>query len=322
MSNSVSVTVAARLHLGFLDLGGQTGRRFGSIGLPLSDPETVVTLSRAPQTSAEGSDSGRARQHLATLCNHLGIRAPHRLVVERSIPPHAGLGSGTQIALAVAAALRKLHGIPFDIAGDAVRLGRGARSGVGIASFERGGLIVDAGKDEAGSAPTVAAQIPFPEEWRVILVMDTGANGIHGADEIAAFAALPPFPQSSAAELCRQALMGVLPGVVERDFEMFGAAISTIQSIVGEYFAPAQGGVFTSKRVAVVIDQLAWAGAVGIGQSSWGPTGFAFAPSAEAASRMAHAARETAGPEVEIKIVSARNSGAEIRSVALDLVGS
>ena len=47
MSNSVTIKVPARLHLGFLDPNGDAGRRFGSIGLPLSEPETVVTLSRA-----------------------------------------------------------------------------------------------------------------------------------------------------------------------------------------------------------------------------------------------------------------------------------
>ncbi|TJV01967.1 MAG: GHMP kinase, partial [Mesorhizobium sp.] len=41
MSNSVTIQVPARLHLGFLDLNGDTGRRFGSVGLPLSEPETI-----------------------------------------------------------------------------------------------------------------------------------------------------------------------------------------------------------------------------------------------------------------------------------------
>src|SRR5690606_23482284 len=108
-----------RLHLGFLDLNGGTGRRFGSVGLPLSEPETVVSLSRSGENRLEGAESGRAGAHLATLCRHLGIRGRHRLVVEQAIPPHAGLGSGTQVALAVAAALRTLHNLPLDIAGDA-----------------------------------------------------------------------------------------------------------------------------------------------------------------------------------------------------------
>ena len=38
----VQVTTAARLHLGFLDLAGDLGRRFGSIGLAIDAFETRV----------------------------------------------------------------------------------------------------------------------------------------------------------------------------------------------------------------------------------------------------------------------------------------
>src|SRR5262249_20206266 len=102
MSNFVTARVPARLHLGFLDPSGNAGHRFGSLGLALNDPETVVTLSRAGETIVEGPERERASAHLATLAGHLGIRAQHRLVVEQAIPPHSGLGSGTQLALAIA----------------------------------------------------------------------------------------------------------------------------------------------------------------------------------------------------------------------------
>lgn len=322
MSNFVTIKVPARLHLGFLDLNGDSGRRFGSIGLPLSEPETVVRLSRAGETSVEGLESERAADHLAALCRHLGIRSRHRLVMERSIPRHAGLGSGTQIALAVAAALRTLHQLPLDIPGDAMLLARGARSGIGIASFESGGVIIDAGKDASGRPPPVVARFPFPDEWRIILILDTAETGLHGEDEIAAFRSLPPFPESGVGEICRQVLMGLMPALVERDLPAFGAAVSTIQTLIGTYFAPAQGGVFTSRRVEALARQLAEAGAVGIGQSSWGPTGFAFAPSEEAARRMVGAIQGVAGQGIEIRVVRGRNSGAEISAAGLGLVGS
>lgn len=321
MSNSVTIKVPARLHLGFLDLSGDAVRRFGSLGLPLSEPEMVATISRSIETHVEGPDSATAAEHLAALSDHLGIRTRHRLVIERSIPRHAGLGSGTQIAIAVASALRQLHGLPLDIGNDAILLGRGERSGIGIASFREGGLIIDAGKDDSGKQPPVIARLPFPEDWRVLLILDSAQDGLHGTDEIEAFRTLPPFPTASAGEICRQVLMGVMPALVERDLPAFGAAISEIQALIGSYFAPAQGGIFTSKRVEAAAGRLAEAGAVGIGQSSWGPTGFAFAPSAEAAYRMIRTAAIN-DDRLEIRIVRGRNSGAEIKSSELDLVGS
>ncbi len=321
MSNSVTIKVPARLHLGFLDPNGHSGRRFGSVGLPLSEPETIVTLSRSQETFIEGRESGRAASHLTTLCEHLGIRSRHRLVIEQAIPRHAGLGSGTQIALAVAAALRTLHGLPLDIAGDATRLARGARSGIGIASFESGGVIIDAGKASNSSPPPVVARLAFPKEWRVILILDPARDGLHGEAEVEAFRSLLPFPEDGIGEICRHVLMGVMPALVERDLAAFGGAISAIQLMVGNYFAPAQGGVFTSSRVAALAHRLAEAGAVGIGQSSWGPTGFAFAPSEEAAHSMVGAVADAADG-IELRIVRGRNAGAEIRASGLGLVGS
>ncbi len=245
MSSSVVVRVPARLHLGFLDPSGSDARRFGSIGLPLSEPETVVSLRRAPETIVEGPEAERAGHHLATMKQALGLKGHHRLTVAQAIPAHAGLGSGTQIALAIAAALRTLHGLPLDIGGDAVTLSRGRRSGIGIASFDSGGIIIDAGKDGSGAPPPVVARMPFPAEWRVILVLDQATEGLHGDDEMAAFRDLPPFPRASVGEICRLALMGMMPALVSHDFAAFGAAIAAIQQMVGEHFAPAQGGVFT-----------------------------------------------------------------------------
>jgi len=322
MSISVTIRVPARLHLGFLDPSGGSGRRFGSVGLPLCEPETVVTLSRSSETVVIGPDANRAATHLATLSRHLGIRTQHRLVIEEAIPSHTGLGSGTQLALSVAAALRTLHGLPLDTIGDAALLARGGRSGIGIASFVDGGVIVDAGNDGSGRPPPVVARLPFPDAWRVILVHDTAQHGLHGEDEAAAFRALPVFAASGVGEICRHVLTGVMPALSEQDLPAFGRAITAIQLLVGTHFAPAQGGLFTSKRVAALVERLSDAGAVGIGQSSWGPTGFAFASSESAALEMVAAARKVAGDGIDIRIVKGRNAGAQIISTGLNRVGS
>ena len=167
--------------------------------------------------------------------------------------------------------------------------------------------------------PPVVARMPFPEEWRVILVLDQTTEGLHGDDEMTAFRKLPPFPRTTVGEICRLALMGVMPALMSHDFAAFGASIAAIQRLVGEHFAPAQGGVFTSRRVAGVIARLEAAGASGIGQSSWGPTAFAFAPSEEAARKFV-ASVEPVG--TELRIVQGRNHGADIGVTGLDLVAN
>jgi beta-RFAP synthase len=315
---SVTVVVPARLHLGFLDLNGGLGRRFGGIGLAISELKTAVTVRHALRNEAVGCDAERARRHTDVMQQHLGLDQALHVSVDATVPSHAGLGSGTSIALAVAAAVRTLHAVPLDIDSDAVRLGRGARSGLGIGLFRDGGLAVDGGRGPATRVAPIIARLPFPDQWRVLVLLDPTRQGAHGRDEIDAFAALPEFPEEIAAHLCRLVVMKALPALVEQDLAEFGAAIAELQQRLGDYFSSAQGGSrFTSPQVAACLDLLGREGAHGIGQSSWGPTGFAFAPSQAEADRLASIARGHASYEgLDIRVCKGLNRGAEITTHA------
>src|ERR1700730_16776271 len=177
MFDTVTVTAAARLHLGFLDLNGGLGRRFGSLGLAIDRPATRLSLQRAARPASEGQVAERALRHLADIARKLGLTQSYYLTVHEAIPPHAGLGSGTQLALALATAVRHLEGLPRDDSRDALLLRRGARSGIGIGLFERGGLIVDGGRGSLTSAPPIVARMEFPPEWRVMIVLDPRMEG-------------------------------------------------------------------------------------------------------------------------------------------------
>ncbi|MEQ1713489.1 MAG: GHMP kinase, partial [Hyphomicrobium sp.] len=87
-----------------------------------------------------------------------------------------------------------------------------------------------------------------------------------------------------------------------------------IQEIVGHHFAAAQGGrLWTSPTVEALVGAMARRGAVGIGQSSWGPTGFAFAPSEEAAQTLYRAfVQDAKAKGLEILVARGRNAGAQI----------
>jgi len=287
MHVSVKVTASARLHLGFLDLNGGTGRRFGSLGLAIDRPVTSLSIERATATWVEGPERERVGAPLAALRARLGLKACYGVTIREAIPAHVGLGSGTQLALAVAAALRRLEDLPPDTPGDALFLERGLRSGIGAALFATGGFAVDGGHGAGKVMPPILCRLHFPEDWRIILVMDAEMKGVHGAREREAFATLPQFPAAAAADICRSVLMQALPALAERDLLQFGDAISGIQTILGNYFAPAQGGArYTSPSVAKVMARLEQYGAKGIGQSSWGPIGFAFVASDDEAQRL------------------------------------
>jgi beta-ribofuranosylaminobenzene 5'-phosphate synthase len=304
------VSAGARLHLGFLDLNGDLGRRFGSLGLAIDGFETTVAMR--PGSGVTGVESERVERWLARLADAHGRPRAVAVDVASAIPAHAGLGSGTQLALALGWAFRRLHGLPADTVADAATLLRGARSGVGVGLFEHGGLMLDAGRGAKTRLPPIVSRLAVPTPWRVVLLIDDGFTGAHGEAERAAFAALPPFPPAAAADLCRRTLMQVLPGVAEADFSAFGAGLSAIQRRLGDHFAPAQGGGrFTSPRVAAVAAALEQAGALGIGQSSWGPTGFAFARDPDEAAHWAALAKTSARGEIRVQVHAIRPNGAE-----------
>jgi beta-RFAP synthase len=309
---AVRVTAPARLHLGFLDLAGDLGRRFGSIGLAIDRPATELVVSHSKTLSATGPDSERALKALRRLVPMLAPGGTFRVDVASAIPSHAGLGSGTQLALAVGAALLALRGGERELPEIAAEMDRGARSAIGMAAFESGGFIVDGGRGTEDRPPPILMRIDFPEAWRVLLIIDPRATGVHGDAETQAFATLPPLPKDASAHVCRLVLMQLAPGLIEADIGAFGAAISDIQAIIGNHFAAAQGGSpWASQAVGRIAEQMKEAGAFGIGQSSWGPTGFAFTPTKELADRLYIFLSEAARAEgLEILVAKGRNGGA------------
>lgn len=310
----VAVEAPARLHFGFLDLHGGLGRRFGSIGLAIDAPTLHLTAEPAADAEAEGPEARRVLGYIRAAAGHLGVAPAMRVRVAQAIPPHAGFGSGTQLALAVAAALARLNGRPFSPEDFSNALDRGNRSGVGLRAFTEGGLIVDGGRDATGAPPPVIARIPYPEAWRIVLILDDGLVGVHGAREVEAFRDLPRFPEGQAAEICRIVLMQVMPAAVIAEPEAFGAGITAIQRLVGDHFAPHQGGRYASPAVAEALARVAALGIAGYGQSSWGPTGFALLPGeAEARTLVADLeARSRGEGRLRFIVASGRNAGATI----------
>jgi beta-ribofuranosylaminobenzene 5'-phosphate synthase len=317
-ASAVRVVAPARLHLGVLDLNGDLGRMFGSIGLAVDTPRTELVVKRSQTFKGEGPDHARAVATVQRLAKAYSLPGAYEVKVTSAIPAHAGLGSGTQMALAAGAGLLALEGIDYQAAELGDITSRGARSAIGIGAFEQGGFIVDGGRGALEQPPPILVRADFPSAWRALLVMDSNTAGVHGDEETTAFAKLPPLPAEAAAHICRLVLMQLAPGLMEADIAAFGAALTEIQKIVGQHFASAQGGSpWTSPAVGRVVEELRAAGAYGIGQSSWGPTGFAFAPSHEIARRLYDSSIGAARREgLEILIAEGRNSGASVEKIA------
>ncbi len=323
-ADEVRVIAPARLHLGFFDLNGALGRRFGSLGITLEDVFTKVVMRAAETLTVTGPEHARAAQAIERLSSALDLPATGALSIERAIPPHVGLGSGTQVHLAVGTAYAQLHGQPASPREIAGLLERGARSGIGIGAFEAGGVLADGGRGSGAELPPIIARHPFPDGWRVLLIGDAERQGIAGGRESQAFAALPPFPSDDAARLCRLMLMVCLPALAEADFAEFSRAVGQLQRVIGDHFGHAQGGRFASPAVAGALDWLEQRGLHGVGQTSWGPTGFALIDEPARAERLLTEVRREFRdtPALSFRLSRGRNRGAEIKRSELGAIAA
>ena len=150
---AVFVEAAARLHFGVLDLRGAHGRWFGGIGAAAPAPTLLVSAGVADGLEVDGGDADRAAEFARRFLAHHRLPGGARLCVHRTFPSHAGLGSGTQLALAVARALAEVHRVPTDARGLARSVGRAPRSAIGTWTFAGGGLVLEGGRRPRAKTP-------------------------------------------------------------------------------------------------------------------------------------------------------------------------
>jgi beta-ribofuranosylaminobenzene 5'-phosphate synthase len=307
----VRVEAPARLHLGMLAVADGGPRRFGGLGVSVSRPAVVLEALPADELSVEGADAERALAFARRCRDALRLDSGAHLRVVEAIPAHAGLGSGTKLALAVAQALAALHGRAVDAPELAQAVGRGARSAVGMWTFALGGLVVEGGVRRGLEHPApLLMHHAAPEDWRIVLVVPKAEPGLSGVAEEQAFGRLVPSAERSAA-IAQLVLTSLLPAFVERDLEEFGTALTHVQQLVGDSFAGVQGGRFHPRAGALVEALLAF-GAAGAGQSSWGPAVYGVVGSDAAGREVARRMEDAIAGDGSVDLVPFDNRGARV----------
>lgn len=290
----IFVEAPARLHFGVLDLRGRLGRHFGGLGAAIPSPSLLLEAAPAANLTVQGPDADRAAEFARRFLAFHRLPEAGRIVIHKAIPSHAGLGSGTQLGLAVGRALAELHGLPSETVDLARAMARGKRSAIGTWTFALGGFIVEGGR-RLGSqeiAPLLA-RFAVPDSWRCVVAVPPGPRGLSGEAEASAFEQLPSPSDREVEQVSHLVLMQLLPALVEADLPSFGEALSAVQRITGAWFAGQQGGVFApGPTERLVADMAAW-GARGVGQSSWGPAAYGLVETEEAARELAGRVRGT-----------------------------
>jgi beta-ribofuranosylaminobenzene 5'-phosphate synthase len=318
MMEAVHVRAPCRLHFGMLSFGHIDRAQFGGVGMMIQPPAVKVTIAPAERFMATGTLADRVERFVRLAAEHWRLdHLPPCTIEARSPRDHIGLGVGTQLALATAAGLRRFFHLP-DLPAEALAacVARGQRSAVGTHGFLGGGLVVDAGKTPGQSLGTLADRRTVPDSWRIVLICPHEQHGRAGDGEARAFASLPPVPAETSRELERLIDDQMLPAVERADCAAFGEAVYRYGRLAGLCFAAVQGGPFASPAVAALVETIRGQGVPGVGQSSWGPTVFAFTPDQQAAERLADHLRDQHGVAArDLAIARSDNRGATVESV-------
>jgi beta-RFAP synthase len=329
----IEVQTCGRLHLGLLDNNGGQGRLYGSIGVAVNHPHLILRAEAANGLHVEGMEAERITVFAQRFISRYNQPKGAHLSLVTGIPAHVGLGSGTQLGLAVGTALARLAGLPLSVSEIALAVGRGKHSGIGISTFQHGGFVLDGGHRLLAEASGVSGQQsrqiredsvppllfhhPMPKHWFFVMIIPETGPGFNGAKEQNAFQQLPIAPSGMVEKISWVLLMKMLPALIEDDIASFGQALTAIQNMVGDCFASVQGGRFAAPVLEKMVGFLLEKGAAGAGQSSWGPTIYGLVGSEERARNLAQEARNYLANfgGGSIYCVQAQNRGAQIRSL-------
>jgi beta-ribofuranosylaminobenzene 5'-phosphate synthase len=324
----VIVKTPSRLHLTLIDMHGGSGRVDGGVGITLDEPAILIEMRQSQVLDVKGCDATTKARIMDTACQVLkGLHAGGNVsvTVRNYYPSHIGLGSGSQMMLAIARGISELYNRPRTVKELALLVGRGGTSGIGTAAFEHGGFIIDGGhafgknaekadfRPSAASRgvrpPPIISRFDFPIDWKILLAIPELPSGASGVQETDIFRTHCPIPVEEVRKVCHEILMRMLPGLVEHDLDLFGSSVNAIQDLG---FKKVELSL-QPRQVPALIQRLRSAGAACAGMSSFGPAVFGVGDSDML--EIDQAAREfmdehTGGTTL---VTSAGNKGATVR---------
>ncbi|MFW9914540.1 MAG: beta-ribofuranosylaminobenzene 5'-phosphate synthase [Candidatus Thorarchaeota archaeon] len=291
----IEIKTPSRLHFGLIDLNGEFGRIDGGVGIALKEPGWHLTISQSDQDHKTDSItiSGPQKSLLQNIVLHYlkqrGIpTSGYHMDVQKAIPSHVGLGSKTQLSLAIGSALEMLYqGIDKKppVRQIARLMQRGGTSGIGVNSFANGGFCVDcghsfgAGKEKESflpsrasraAPPPIVLKTSFPEEWHIVLAIPSVSPGASGESEIEIFRENCPIGSKDVEKLSRTVLMQIIPAILEKDIESLGEGLKTFQAIGFKRIEILQQNPIVQELIQAAED----VGSNASGMSSFGPTTF------------------------------------------------
>ncbi len=326
----IRVKTPCRLHFGLIDLNGQLGRINGGLGVALEQPGWEIKGWITEKSDSKVSLSlpmisviNRFDEYFSTTSNEVDFE------ILKKIPQHVGLGSNTQFSLAVGIILAKIHNIEATVVDIANAVKRGGTSGIGVAAFAEGGIILDgghtfgSGKQTNSFKPSSVSTAPPPpvifrnnppNNWQFVLLTPKTEQGAFGKEEIDLFSDNCPIPAAEVEKLSRLILIKILPAIVEKDIHAFGEGLTEMQTNFTQF------GMNRYKK-GIVHDILNFTrknqDIYGSGLSSFGPTIFALTDTDEKAKKIIKEVKD-AFPKNEFDLIQTskvNRNGAKIEKI-------
>lgn len=270
------ISTGTRLHFGLLD----TVAPFGGVGVMIDQPLTEVELKPAETFHCDPAMLDRAIPIVDRIAAATGqsSRPAVALRIIRRAPAHFGFGSGTQLSMAIAEAICRGwncrpddHTLAYEFAG------RGRRSAVGVYGYLRGGMIFEAASATTHGLNQLVHRVELPTDWRVAIVQPRqDAETVSGTIEADHFSRTAPATSAAQKRLRDLIATRLVPAASAAEFADFAATLSEYNRESGKLFAAVQGGPYNGPQVTSLIELLSESGASGVGQSSWGPSVFAW----------------------------------------------
>jgi beta-ribofuranosylaminobenzene 5'-phosphate synthase len=320
--SAIRIRTPTRLHFSLIDLNGELGRVDGGLGVAIDKPNWVITIRRDSEWNAPSEIS----EIIENLKNRINIKGKYKIELESSVPAHVGLGSQTQLTLAIAHGLAILEDQKYTIPELASLVERGGTSGIGVAGYEQGGFILDAGhsrNEKSDFLPShfssakpalVLSRLEVPEDWYFVVAIPDIGKGLHGNEEVRIFDEYCPIPREDVEKISHIILFQMLPALKENDIEQFGVGLTSLQNIGFKGIENQLQDEIVTKLQSFYLKN----GATGTGLSSFGPATFCLIKSESAAKELKNQTKkflEQSGHTGTVFFSRVDNSGAKIEKI-------
>jgi beta-ribofuranosylaminobenzene 5'-phosphate synthase len=242
----LTINLPFRVHMNLHAMHDCELRKNGGIGFGVNS-SCKLTINKSAKTKitvlGECSDLNKIiaiEKKISNIKNAHSLDYHANISIDGNLNFHSGLGIGTALTLASIEGLFLLNDKSITSQKIIDLSERGATSGIGIHTYFEGGMIVDVGvkQDSKPHKPSSAQKTiykavkllraPLPN-WNCAFVIPNYSDKTFGGNEVDFFKINTPIPHEDAHHATYLSLMGVIPSILEKNYNYFKESVAAIQ---------------------------------------------------------------------------------------------